>query len=477
MKIYFLIKSLVFIAVFLLCFDVSAQQFIFNGQFRTRTEYRFGQGTLTDPSVNPTFFTSQRMRLNVGYNSDRFKFYTSIQDIRVWGMDGSTISNMDGNKLFLHEGWGEIIFNDTVFLKGLKNLSLKIGRQEIVYDEARLLGNLDWLQQGRRHDAAILKFNKGTWFADAGFAFNQNREKKNAGSLYTGTTYPPQLSSDSVAINAAPGSNFIGTMYKSMQYLYVAKEIGFTKVSFLFFTDNFQKPAKTGNTKFNRSKGVYSRVTTGVTIVSNIKRKHKAEAYGYYQGNQDVSGKTMDAYSAGANILFGIGRKFMIGPGVDFLSGNDLNKPATVNRRFDPLYGTPHKFWGYMDYFYVADAYGLNGNNTLQPGLLNYFLKAKYRLRDNLMANLDIHEFFAGNTVADLSTVATDDELDKRLGTEIDFVLQYSLTKQIGIEFGYSVMMGTNTLDKLKAPVMDKKNIGNWGYIMINIRPDFISAL
>jgi len=475
MKKYFLFK-LLFGAFIMFQAIPSNAQFTFTGQFRTRTEYRNGQGTLPEFGSTPSLFTSQRTRLNVGFLINRFRFYTSIQDIRIWGMDASTVSNMDGNKLFLHEGWGEIIFNDSTFLKGINNLSLKIGRQEILYDDHRLLGNLDWMQQGRRHDAAIVKFSKGTWQVDAGFAFNQNREKKNAGTLYVGTPYPSQLGADSVAVNAAAGTNGIGTMYKSMQYLYAGKDLGFTRITFLFFKDDFQKAITTGK-KFDRVKGVNSRITIGGALFSNIKHKHRAEAYGYYQGNQDKDGKVLDAYMAGANFLFGIGRRLFIGPGVDFLSGNNLKKTTTVDHRFDPLYGTPHKFWGYMDYFYVGDPYGWNGNNALSPGLLNFYLKSKYRLRDNLIANFDIHEFYAGNTVANLSTANPNDELNKRLGTEFDFVLQYGLNKQISIEAGYSIMVGTNTLDFLKAPIANKKNIGNWAYLMVNIRPDFLSPL
>jgi hypothetical protein len=51
------------------------------------------------------------------------------------------------------------------------------------------------------------------------------------------------------------------------------------------------------------------------------------------------------------------------------------------------------------------------------------------------------------------------------------------MTKQIAIESGYAVMFGTNTLDKLKAPAVDKRNIGQWAYLMLNIRTDFLGAL
>lgn len=478
MKNYFLFKliPLVFL-LFLAGFEASAQ-FTLSGQVRTRTEYRAGQGTLPLKGPEGSLFTSQRTRLNFGFNAERFKLYSSIQDVRVWGMDASSISNMDGSRLFLHEGWGEIIFSDTSRLfKSVKNFSLKIGRQEIVYDDARLLGNLDWLQQGRRHDAAILKFSKQTWQADLGVAFNQHRERKNDGTLYVGAPIT-QLSTDgAVGVSAPASTNGIGINYKSMQYLYLAKDIGFTRVAVLSFMDHFQKSVTAVPTAASVRPKVNTRTTTGAAVFSTIKRKHKAEAYAYYQGNQDRDGRTLDAYMAGANILLGVGRKFMVGPGIDFLSGNDLTTASTVNHRFDPLYGTPHKFWGYMDYFYVADAYGLNGNPALSPGLANLFLKFRYKLRDNLTLNLDIHEFYAGNDVPDLSTAVADDKMDRRLGTEIDLILQYNMTKQIGFEGGYAIMLGTNTLDVLKAPAVDQRNTGHWAYVMINIRTDFLGAI
>jgi hypothetical protein len=471
MKNYLLFKLLILL---LFASTGSYAQFSLTGQVRTRTEYRDGQGTLPAMQSKPTVFTSQRTRIGLGYTTDRYKLYSAFQDVRVWGMDGSTISNMDGNKFYIHEGWGEIIFNDTIRLKKVNNLSLKLGRQEIVYDDARLLGNLDWLQQGRRHDAAIIKFNKGTFWADAGFAFNQHREKKNAGTVYVGVPYP-QLGTDTLPVNAGAGSNAIGTMYKSMQYLYLAKEIGFTRIAYLFFKDDFQKRNTVGNQKFVN--GVHSRMTTGLAVYASIKRKHKLEAYAYYQGNQDKTGKTLDAYSAGTSFFMMLGRKLTMGPAVDYLSGNDLTKPVTVNHQFDPLYGTPHKFWGLMDYFYVADGYGLNGNNALSPGLLNFYLRTKYKLRDNLTVTLDIHEFYAGNDVPNTTTIDPDDTMDRRLGTEFNLILQYNLTKQINIEGGYGMMLGTNTLDKLKAPAGDKRNTGHWAYLMVNIRADFLAGL
>lgn len=69
------------------------------GQLRTRTEFRDGLGTLILKTNSPSFFTSQRSRLTFNYKTSRVIFQTSLQDIRVWGQDASTISNADGSKL------------------------------------------------------------------------------------------------------------------------------------------------------------------------------------------------------------------------------------------------------------------------------------------------------------------------------------------------------------------------------------------
>jgi len=458
-------------------------QFTLTGQYRTRTEFRAGQGTLPAGGYEPTLFTNSRLRLNVGLTADRFKFFTSIQDIRTWGQDASTISNLDGSRLFMHEAWGEVQINDSTFLKKVDFLGFKVGRQEISYDDQKMLGGLDWLQQGRSHDAIILKFAEKAWRADAGFAFNQSREYKNTGTVYTGVP-ATQLGPDGAPINTGAGTNGIGVMYKAMQYLYVSKEFGFTKITGLYFNENFQKR--------NAATGVFipgtnNRTTVGLSVYGTLFRKHKIDAQAFYQGNQDKTGKTMDGYMFSLSTQFAIGRKLMTGPGVDYLSGNNtMDSTSKVNRSFDPLYGTTHKFWGFMDYFYVADAYGLQGvngsTNRLSPGLIDIYWKSKYRLRDNLIVTLDIHEFFAGNKVANIFT-STDksDEMNTRLGTEIDFVLNYNLTKAVGFEMGYSAMFGTETLSALKLPVntttTSKYLTGQWAYFMINIRPDFTNMM
>src|SRR6185295_17874036 len=71
----------------------TAQQFSLTGQLRTRTELRNGYGTLETIGNKPAFLTSQRTRLTFNYKTSRVIFQTSLQDVRVWGADASSISN------------------------------------------------------------------------------------------------------------------------------------------------------------------------------------------------------------------------------------------------------------------------------------------------------------------------------------------------------------------------------------------------
>src|SRR5579872_7366320 len=166
-------------------------QLSLTGELRARTEFRNGYGTLETIGNKPAFLTSQRARLTFNYQSSRIIFHASVQDVRVWGADASTINNADGARLGVHEAWGELVLSnsaDTSFGPSpVQWFSVRIGRQELVYDDERLLGNLNWLQQARRHDAVVFKLRHNGWQVDAGAGFNQNTDAFN----YNGTYYMP----------------------------------------------------------------------------------------------------------------------------------------------------------------------------------------------------------------------------------------------------------------------------------------------
>jgi hypothetical protein len=441
----------------------SKAQFTLTGQIKPRTEFRDGFGTLQQKGQESALHISQRTRLNVGYTGYRFKTFLALQDVRVWGQDRSSLNRTTVDAyagLKMHEAWGELILIDTI--SKIKNLSLKVGRQEISYDDQKVLGSLDWLQQARSHDAIVLKYANKSWIADFGVAFNQNSEKM-VGTIYDGVPAP----------NTYPaGSNGIGTMYKSFQYAYIAKKFYFGDVSFLFFKDDFNKYTSAGtgaNIVKTPIEGVWSRNTTGLFYNINATRKINLTGSYYYQGGKDKDGKELSAHLASVTGTYQASRKLFLGAGLDFLSGTDGTKAVTADSKinqFDPLYGTPHKFWGYMDYFYVANGFG-------RQGLMNYFLKAKYNATDKLQLFADLHRFDAANKVSN----GPGGEQNKNLGTELDLKLSYNFTKLINIEAGYSYMKATKTMASAQVKNVTNADLSpQWAYVTLLIKPDFLST-
>ena len=424
----------------------TAAQFVVTGQLRTRTELRDGQGSPVPEGSKPAFFTSQRTRVSLGYTSYRLKFGISAQDVRVWGQDASSINRtttQDQNGLMLHEAWAELFITDSS-LKN-KSISLKLGRQELIYDDQRLLGNLDWLQQARRHDAAIVKYESTNWIAHLGGAFNQNKENA------TGTIY-----------NSTPAGNYPantngGSMYKSLGFLYVGKKLKKGSASFLFLTDAFSKYHSDSATQAKIfENGTWRRATTGFYF-NNSFNKLLLTASAYYQFGSTAIGQDVDATFLNLTLNYSFTSKFSAGAGVDFYSGGNS---GTTTNAFDPLYGTPHKFAGLMDYYYAANPFGKNG-------LVDYYIKTKYKPTEKFTLSADMHQFSSADDVIGYSS--------KNLGQEIDFVGSYALNKQISFEAGYAGYFVTSLLTSPAVKnVPNAKSYANWAYLMINIRPEFI---
>lgn len=429
----------------------SYAQFSASGQLRTRTELLHGQGSPLSKSDKPAFFTSQRTRLNAGYKGYRTQFFVAVQDVRVWGQDASTnnrITNQGLNGLMLHEAWGEISLLDTNQTKLGKEFALKIGRQELLYDDSRVLGNLDWLQQARRHDAALIKYGNNGFSAHLGFAYNQNRELK------TSTLY------DGVPSGYAAGTNGIGTMYKSLQFLYLGKKLKQGTASFLVLKDDFQKYTVAEAGAKTVQKGTWSRVTLGPYLQTKLGKSWNLTANAYYQAGKDKDGASLSAYMYSVRGLYTMNKAFSVGPGFDYTSGSSTG--SSKNRTFDPLYGTPHKFWGQMDYFYAANGFG-------KGGLTDFYINTVIKASDKLVVQADLHQFSSSAQVRN----AKDEKLSANFGNELDIIATYNLTKTISFQGGYCTFLPTNSLAQVKG-VKDPQKMANWAYLMINIKPEFL---
>ena len=406
---------------------VHAQSVLLSGEIRPRYEFRHGYKTIIPDDYTAANFISQRTRLNVFYGSKYFKFGLVLQDVRVWG-DVPQLNKSDVNGVSLHQAWGEVIFS--------KKLAFKVGRQEISYDDQRMFGNVGWAQQARSHDAAIVKYrpNSSTKI-DVGFAYNAQGE-----SLYK-TTYD---------VNN----------YRTFQYVWYHGK--FNKVGLSFLMLNNGMPY---NETAESQKIVYSQ-TIGAYVTYNNKAL-KFNGSFYYQGGKNKKDNSLSAMYFSANASYTLPAKFTFGLGGEYLSGTTSEDQAYKNtdHSFKPLYGTNHKFNGWMDYFYVGDY--MFGNGIIDVNLPLTQKINKFTLK------LIPHYFIAAARVAEIQWDGTWKKYSNSLGMEIDFAANYALSKNVSITGGYSQMLPTETLQVIKGG--NHKNSNNWAWLMLTFKPTFLS--
>jgi len=395
-----------------------AQQFGMSAELRPRYENKHGYKTLLATDADGSNFISQRTRLNFDYKNDKLQMRISLQNVRVWG-DVSTLSSSDNNSS-IHEAWASVKLND--------KLALKLGRQEIVYDDSRIFGNVGWAQQARSHDAFIFKYlpdenNR----LDVGFALNADSQA-GVDNLY---------------------SNVAG--YKTFQYAWYHGKFNTFGLSFLLLNTGVEYLDSSSEQKVDYFQTIGPRFTYK-------KDKLNANAAIYMQTGKLMDTKVNTMYYA-ANLGYKVSNEFHIGLGYEYLSGKDMDDTDADIKTFAPLFGTNHKFNGWMDYFYVGF-----GNPT---GLQDINATLAYK-KDKFSAKLVPHLFSAAANVYNGS-----DKMSASLGTEMDLVLGYKIAKDISLNAGFSKMFATDTMEVIKGGDKDENN--SWAWIMFTFKPNLFS--
>ena len=400
----------------------SDESFTVDIEIRPRFEFRNGFKAPISDDATPAAFTEQRSRIYLGYRATDLELKLTVQDVRIWG-NHNQIYKTDPALTNLYEAWALYRFDD--------RWSTKFGRQELNYDNARFMGNLGWAQQGRSHDAFLIRYRNDGFSADGGVTFNQANvfEPTNL----TGTFYP------------------LGGNNKSMQFIWLSKQKENGHLSFLFHNDGRQMGQD----------DIAWRQTTGVNASHSLEDVTLRGEF-YYQFGEDPAGRDVSAYLANAEASVQLS-PLTLTAGGDLLSGTGLTESG--NNSFAPLYGTNHKFYGYMDYFQVGNPYAQPGNG-LNVGLINTYQKVSAPLRENVNLNAHLHQFISQTDIFD----SQGDEMGGYLGTELDLILSWSPDPAATFTIGYSQMLATDTMIRLKGDGnLSKSN--SWAWVMLRINP------
>ncbi len=407
----------------------------FGGQIRPRFEIN-EQHDFND-STSADFFISSRVRLHAKADilPDTSAFI-QLQSTRVWGnnIGGAGAEQGAGNAAFsANDADASVGVHQAYFThKNLFGLpaDLKLGRQEVVLDGHRLLGNTGWTEGAQTHDAVRLTHSAGNHTIalvysranDGGQGSAADPDDVDAYILWANLQgiLGGGLSLYFVAIDDEAGLNSgnAATAGPSDNNIYT---IGARQAGQLFGIDYRGE--------------FYYQFGGAEATASNI---------GAYGANGIVTGPgseiDREAYMFGARV----GKKFtnvMWKPSItlwyDYLSGTSEDDVRGGEfSTFNTLFDTGHKFYGFMDLFLPN-----NGNNTNFLGLVDYAVKTSIQPRNNWVFKADWHYFTTAegpNGSPNLSGQAATRFDDNDLGHELDLTLVHKYNANTTISAGFS---------------------------------------
>ncbi|WP_162555913.1 alginate export family protein [Reichenbachiella versicolor] len=424
----------------LLCASVASfAQMSITGEIRPRTELYNGANTglsekLDVPGTRIGLATQQRSRLYFSYKSEDLKIVFTPQLIHFWGQMPQAYDLLgDGAPGAPEPTFG--VYEAYAEYKAGDMYSLKVGRQAISYKDQRWFGALGWAASGRAHDAFVNKFSFGDVKLDVGVALAQTRHTNKLDS-----------------INIAG----IRTGYKSLQYAWLTLPAGDLTLDAMIsnrtlggYIGGQGGPAPT---RFP-SEIEYSNETTIGILPTFKSASFTLNASAYVQTREGNKG-------LGYLAAFDITSKALGLPltlGVDVVSGESSDDEGS--NLWQQPFGTNHKFYGFMDYFYVGES--VKGGQ----GLTDIYAKAVFKTGEKSKLVVMPHVF--------KTTLAPEGiQSDGFFGTELDFVYIYQVSADFNFTLGYSKMFATSYMSSVYGG--DHKAGQNWAWMQLTFKPKFL---
>ena len=435
MKHYFnqFTKLYCLVLAMLCSFGLKAQEadnvFNLDAQLMTRGELRAG-GFKADSldSERVSHFALGRYRIIADYQRSWLNVRLTPQYTGVWGQGSAGV--------VLYEGWAK--------MQSKKGLFVKIGRQELTYDDGRIIGNDDWTMTAPTHDVLKLGYDGESHKVHLLAAYNQNAENIDNGVIYYSGGLQP---------------------YKTMQTLWYhydtpKKSFG---ISLLGMNIGMQ------NTDQEHPITYYQQLVG--TYMSFRPKYWSLEGAFYYQMGKEEHGMTIDAFMASAKLNVKPSENYNLFAGYDYLSGDKyFNVPPEGGiglvfhdkaRGFNAIFGSHHEFYGAMDFFYLSNYVG-----GFTPGLQNLYFGGNIKPVNGLSINAAYH-YYAIAT--DLDYVNT-----KTLGHSVELASSYAFNKAVSVSAGYTFMKGSETMVHFKK--LSEKRQLQWAWLMMIVTPKLFTS-
>jgi len=381
-----------------------AQEITFGGELRPRFELR----DLVGADAVRSEFTSMRTRASMAVALDRdVRAFVQFQDVRVFGEEASTLGDYSADGLDLHQGWFQL---GDAAEEG--EFSIRVGRQEAAYGGERLIGAVNWAQQGRSLDGARVRYRPSATAVVDGLAFRLRDSQ------------------------TAPGNPPDESLYGVYSTLEASGALD------LFALVDTHKEMVLDGTRY----------TVGARWLSN-RGPLSWRVEGAYQGggaDGALGTREFAAFMLGGRVATALADGLTATLWYDYLSGDSDTGDATL-RAFDTLFATNHKFYGYMDFFTNIPA------ATNQRGLQDLALKGSYGLGEGRTLRADLHSF---------RVAAANGLSSGHIGEELDVTYEWSYAAGVTFTGGLSYFLAGSDMPPVSAP----GNYQVFGYVMADVR-------
>lgn len=396
-------KCLVALLMLVSVSGLTAQENLkFSAQIRPRFEFDNKDFKL---ATKANTFTLLRTRLGFSFSPVKnLTGFIQVQDSRTFGEETSTSANM--KNLDLHQAFFKI---ENLFDLPI---DLKLGRFEASYGSERFIGTVNWNNVGRSFDGGVISFKHDKVNVDLLIAREFER-------FLVGDSTDQNIYGLFIDLNLIKS-------YKIRPFVIMQR----------------MQPTN-----------VLSRTTMGINVKGELKNFNHEIDFGYQTGTVTSGGREQDisayTFSIGADYNFESKLKPMLGAQIDIVSGDNKSTDNNYNA-YTSLYGSGHKFFGYMDYFvnFPNDTYGL--------GLIDLTGKIGFAPLTDLKLNLNFHLF---NSMKDYMLL--NGSKTNSFGSELDFSTSFSYNKNVTFEGGASFFNAGDIFKEKRG-----KDTATWFYLM-----------
>lgn len=426
------------------------KQWDFGVQIRARYEVKENAGSFPNLDFqrsgvdNDNSYLLLREKVHIGYKPvDWFSAFVQARDSSTTGDDRNP--NPEADQFDLDQAYASL--GDLTKCP----MTFKIGRQELVYGDERLVGNGDWGNLGRVFDAAKLRYEHQSTWVDA----------------FVSRVVIPRDGT----FNEVNDYDWFSGIYASTRALIPKQE---SQLYFLARNASSQSPTINGTGQppiYNgpSARDIYSVGARMKSLPGQLNGwDYAAEAVGQF-GSMNVGGVRLDhqayAFSVGGGFTstnsFGQPR---VGLEYNFSSG-DGDPKDDKNETLDNLFPTNHNHYGYMD---------LIGWRNIHDPRLSLSLKPLPKL----LVAFDYHLFWLADTADSFfpesgagrgaNGYGRNAAFDSFIGSEVNLDATYNITKWGALRTGYGHFFTGKYIEQSKAGVGGARD-ADWFYLQLTI--------